>query len=77
MGDVALSFDNGPDAAVTPMVLEVLARRGVKASFFVLGKNLVHAERMKLAQRAAAEGHRIGNHSYTHRIPLGEDQQVI
>jgi peptidoglycan/xylan/chitin deacetylase (PgdA/CDA1 family) len=73
MGDVALSFDNGPDAAVTPMVLEVLARRGVKASFFVLGKNLVHAERMKLAQRAAAEGHRIGNHSYTHRIPLGED----
>ena len=73
MGDVALSFDNGPDPAVTPMVLDVLARRGVKASFFVLGKNLASPERMKLTQRAAAEGHRIGNHSYTHRIPLGDD----
>ena len=73
MGEVALSFDNGPDAAVTPHVLDVLARRGVKASFFVLGKNLATPERMKLAERAAAEGHRIGNHSYTHRIPLGDD----
>jgi len=76
MADVALSFDNGPDPAVTPMVLEVLARREVKASFFVLGKNLASAEKMKLAQRAAAEGHRIGNHSFTHRIPLGEDPNV-
>jgi peptidoglycan/xylan/chitin deacetylase (PgdA/CDA1 family) len=76
MADVALSFDNGPDPAVTPMVLEVLARRGVKASFFVLGKNLASAERMKLAQRASAEGHRIGNHSFTHRIPLGDDPNV-
>jgi peptidoglycan-N-acetylglucosamine deacetylase len=74
VGDVALSFDNGPDPAVTPTVLQVLARRGVKASFFVLGKNLASPERMKLAERAAAEGHRIGNHSFTHRIPLGEDQ---
>ena len=73
MGQVALSFDNGPDPAVTPHVLEVLARRGVKASFFVLGKNLAMPERMKLAERAAAEGHRIGNHSYTHRIALGDD----
>jgi len=73
MADVALSFDNGPDPAVTPMVLEVLARREVKASFFVLGKNLASAEKMKLAQRAAAEGHRIGQSFVTHRIPLGED----
>src|SRR5260370_9060349 len=73
MGTVALSFDNGPDPEVTPKVLDVLARRGVKASFFVLGKNLASRERMKLAERAAAEGHRIGNHSYTHRVPLGID----
>ena len=76
MGDVALSFDNGPDPAVTPVVLDVLARRGVKASFFVLGKCLASPERMKLAERAAAEGHRIGNHSYTHRIPLGDDPKA-
>jgi peptidoglycan/xylan/chitin deacetylase (PgdA/CDA1 family) len=73
MGDVALSFDNGPDPAVTPHVLDVLAHRGVKASFFVLGKNLAMPEKMKLAERARAEGHRVGNHSYTHRIPLGDD----
>jgi peptidoglycan-N-acetylglucosamine deacetylase len=73
MSTVALSFDNGPDPEVTPKVLDVLARRGVKASFFVLGKNLASSERMKLAERAAAEGHRIGNHSFTHRVPLGSD----
>ena len=50
MGDVALSFDNGPDPAVTPRVLDVLARRGVKASFFVLGKSLASPERRKLAE---------------------------
>jgi peptidoglycan/xylan/chitin deacetylase (PgdA/CDA1 family) len=73
MGEVALSFDNGPDPEVTPMVLDVLARRGVKASFFVLGMHLKSRERMKLAERAVAEGHRVGNHSFTHRVPLGLD----
>lgn len=73
MGEVALSFDNGPDPAVTPLVLDVLARRGVKASFFVLGMHLASRERMKFAERTAAEGHRIGNHSFTHRVPLGND----
>ena len=42
----------------------------------MLGKNLASPERMKLAQRASAEGHRIGNHSYTHRIPLGDDPKA-
>ena len=56
MGDVALSFDNGPDPAVTPIVLDVLARRGVKASFFVLGKNLASPERMKLASARRPRG---------------------
>jgi peptidoglycan-N-acetylglucosamine deacetylase len=73
MGDVALSFDNGPDAAVTPTVLDALALRGVKASFFVLGKQLQSPKHVKLAERAVAEGHLVGNHSFTHRVPLGED----
>src|SRR5260370_7102098 len=73
MSTVALSVDNGPDPEVTPKVLDVVARRGLKESFFVLGKNLASRERMKLAERAAAEGHRIGNHSFTHRVPLGND----
>jgi peptidoglycan-N-acetylglucosamine deacetylase len=69
---VSLTFDNGPDAEVTPRVLEVLAKRRVPATFFVLGKNLAIPENRELSVRARREGHRIGNHSYTHSIPLGE-----
>ena len=69
MFDLTLSFDNGPHPQATPLVLDVLARRDIKAMFFVIGKNLV-AHRT-LAERAAAEGHWIGNHTFTHSGPLG------
>ncbi|HVJ53599.1 MAG TPA: polysaccharide deacetylase family protein [Aliidongia sp.] len=70
MFDVTLTFDNGPEPEVTPRVLETLRRTGVSATFFVIGQKLV-AHRA-LAERAAAEGHWIGNHTFTHSIPLGE-----
>jgi peptidoglycan/xylan/chitin deacetylase (PgdA/CDA1 family) len=73
MGTVTLSFDNGPDLRVTPAVLDVLARRGIRAAFFVLGRRLEDARARAIAERAADEGHLIGNHSYTHEVPLGED----
>ncbi|MGB1580128.1 MAG: polysaccharide deacetylase family protein [Nevskiales bacterium] len=61
---VALSFDDGPDAAVTPQVLDALAEHQAKASFFVIG---THVEAQpELAQRIVAEGHELGNHSYAH-----------
>jgi peptidoglycan/xylan/chitin deacetylase (PgdA/CDA1 family) len=69
MFDLTLSFDNGPDPGATSLVLDVLARRGIKATFFVIGKNLI-AHRA-LPERAAAEGHGIGNHTFTHSGPLG------
>src|SRR5689334_24020195 len=69
MFDLTLSFDNGPDPDATPLVLDVLAKRGIKATFFVIGKNLV-AHRA-LAERATGEGHWIGNHTFTHSGPLG------
>ncbi|HEY0301558.1 MAG TPA: polysaccharide deacetylase family protein [Rhizomicrobium sp.] len=69
---VSLTFDNGPTTEVTPHVLEVLARRGIAATFFTLGRNLVVPEQRKLTERARAEGHRIGNHSYNHATPFGE-----
>lgn len=69
--DVTLSFDNGPEPAVTPGVLDTLSASGVLASFFVLGKNMINPERRKLAERAAAEGHWIGNHTFTHTVPFG------
>ena len=40
MFDLTLSFDNGPTPDVTPFVLDVLARRGVKSTFFVIGEKL-------------------------------------
>ena len=62
---VALTFDDGPNPAATPLVLDALAERGVKATFFILGR---HAERWPdLVARAAAEGHALGNHGYYHR----------
>lgn len=69
---VTLSFDNGPEPEVTPLVLDVLAKHSVKASFFVMGRKVVTREGRALAERAVAEGHWVGNHTFTHTRPLGE-----
>jgi peptidoglycan/xylan/chitin deacetylase (PgdA/CDA1 family) len=67
---VTLTFDNGP-TPVTAQVLDVLAARAARASFFVVGTQLRRPGARALAERALAEGHRIGNHSLTHSTPLG------
>lgn len=72
MATLTLTFDNGPEPAVTHHVLDVLARRGIKASFFIIGKKLESAEGRAAVERAKAEGHWIGNHSYTHTVSLGD-----
>jgi peptidoglycan/xylan/chitin deacetylase (PgdA/CDA1 family) len=71
MFDLTLTFDNGPEPEVTSDVLDLLARRGLKATFFVVGEKLADPARHALAVRAHAEGHWIGNHTYTHSLPLG------
>ena len=76
MGKVTLSFDNGPHPEVTPVVLDVLARHRVRASFFVIGARLEAPANLRLAERAVAEGHWIGNHSFTHAVPLGDDPRA-
>jgi peptidoglycan/xylan/chitin deacetylase (PgdA/CDA1 family) len=63
-GEVALTFDDGPDPRFTPAILDTLRARGAPASFFVVG--LQAARWPELVQRAFAEGHEIGNHSFTH-----------
>jgi peptidoglycan-N-acetylglucosamine deacetylase len=61
---VALTFDDGPDPAVTPGLLELLARKGAPATFFVTG---ARAERYpEIIKAILAGGHTIGNHSYSH-----------
>jgi peptidoglycan/xylan/chitin deacetylase (PgdA/CDA1 family) len=69
---LTLTFDNGPDASTTPKVLDTLAERGLPATFFVVGEQIRRTGGRELAARAHAAGHAIGNHSMTHRIPLGE-----
>lgn len=61
---VALTFDDGPHPAYTSRLLDGLKERGVKATFFLIGKS---AEKYpELVQRMAEEGHLIGNHTYSH-----------
>ena len=64
-GAVSITFDDGPNPAATPVILDVLRDEGVHATFFVLGR---HAERWpELVRRIANEGHQLGNHGYWHR----------
>ncbi len=62
---VALTFDDGPKAATTSVLLDGLAQRGVHATFFVIGENVEGNE--LLLQRMAGEGHQIGLHTYHHK----------
>ena len=61
---VALTFDDGPDPAVTPRVLDVLDRAGARATFFVVGKR--GAAQRPLLREIVRRGHRLGNHTWSH-----------
>jgi peptidoglycan/xylan/chitin deacetylase (PgdA/CDA1 family) len=61
---IALTFDDGPHATLTPKLLDHLAAHHIKATFFVIGENV--AEHPEIVARAAREGHEIGNHSWSH-----------
>jgi len=65
---VALTFDDGPDPASTPLFLDLLAERRVRATFFLLGFMIERAP--GLAKEIAAAGHEVALHGYTHRVML-------
>lgn len=66
---IALTFDDGPDPVITPLVLSVLKEKNVPATFFLIGEK---AEKYPhLVRQILAEGHQIGNHSYSHSYRLG------
>ena len=67
---VALTFDDGPSAAWTPYVLEILRSRGVKATFCMVGTAV--AKNPELARRIVAEGHQVCNHTQGHDLGLAE-----
>ncbi len=71
---VYLTFDDGPIPGVTPWVLDLLDRYGIKATFFMVGDNVrKYPEEFQMVKD---RGHRLGNHTFNHvrgmRIPIGE-----
>ena len=61
---VALTFDDGPDPVDTPRLLDILREKGVKATFFVIGKRA--EQHPEIVRRAWEEGHLIANHTWSH-----------
>ena len=61
---VAMTFDDGPSAKLTPKLLDLLAAHHIKATFFLIGENA--AEHPEIVAREAREGHEIANHSWSH-----------
>ena len=67
-GGVALTFDDGPHPEGTPAILDVLARAGAQATFFVVGEQV--ERRPELVARIARAGHRVALHGYRHRLQI-------
>lgn len=63
---IAITYDDGPHPQNTPRLLDMLAARNIKATFYVIGRNVDLYP--QVVRRTVAEGHEIGNHSYTHRL---------
>ncbi|KJK42821.1 polysaccharide deacetylase [Lentzea aerocolonigenes] len=66
---VALTFDDGPDPAGAQQVLDTLNEEQIKATFFLMGRDL--ASHPELGRKIAEAGHEIGNHTYNHKRMVG------
>jgi hypothetical protein len=73
--EVALTFDDGPDAEWTPQILDILKAKHITATFFVIGANA--QANPDLIQRIVEEGHELGNHTYTHPNLADTPSQVV
>jgi peptidoglycan-N-acetylglucosamine deacetylase len=71
---IAITFDDGPHSQNTPRLLDMLRARNIKATFFVVGRNVDLYP--GIARQIVAEGHEIASHTYTHRLltKMGDDQ---
>ncbi len=63
--EIALSFDDGPHPYYTPLILDILAEYGVRATFFMVGENVTYYN--AAAEAVVAAGHEVGNHTHSHR----------
>lgn len=72
---VSITFDDGPSPKYTPQILDVLAEKNVKATFFLTGR---HIEKYpEVARRIIAEGHEVGNHTYSHKDLFPARRKVV
>jgi len=62
---VALTFDDGPHPIFTNKLLDIFKEKGIKATFFVTGEHII--KHREIVSRMIAEGHELGNHSYSHK----------
>ena len=74
MFDLTLTFDNGPEPGVTPRVLDILREARHQDDLLRDRREAGDPERRRLAARAHDEGHWIGNHTFTHSVPLGQQR---
>jgi peptidoglycan/xylan/chitin deacetylase (PgdA/CDA1 family) len=73
---VAMTFDDGPHPQNTPRLLDMLRARNIKATFYVIGRSVENYP--QIVRRIVAEGHEIGNHTYTHRnLTKLSDSEVL
>ncbi len=72
---MAITFDDGPHPEGTPAVLELLARAGARATFFLIGEQV--AARPALAAEIAAAGHQIALHGHRHRLQLRLGRRIV
>ncbi|MBR3840642.1 MAG: polysaccharide deacetylase family protein [Erysipelotrichales bacterium] len=71
---IALTFDDGPNRRITPKILDLLDEYNIKATFFLIGKQI--DENQEIVERMLASGHQIGNHTFTHHniLKLSDDE---
>lgn len=74
---VALTFDDGPRYETTGMLLDGLQERGVQATFFVIGTQITCTGNEELLLRMKAEGHQVGNHTYSHVRLLSAQRDTV
>lgn len=73
---ICLTFDDGPDPILTPQIISILREFNAKAAFFVIGKKI--SNHQHILEKLHAEGHLIGNHSYSHSnlFPLKSAKEI-
>lgn len=72
---IAITFDDGPNEITTPKILDILKRKNIQATFFMLGENVNRNK--KIVKRIFDSGHEIGNHSFSHRqLTLLSDEEI-